>query len=536
VSFALAPSAWRFGAPTSDNVTESSTVIVGGGRTLVAAGAPLPQTDKKVKRGRESHDDWQAEAWSMYDQVGELRYVSNAIAGRCGQAVLYVEKDGQRVDDSEDEDPILALVTAQMIERLALNVFVAGAGFLSGVPVDKDAEESGEGAPTSISPEGQQGKSIWFVASALEVKHTRGEVTIRGEKYKRDSVYCEKIWDPHPANWFDADSPVRSALPVLRELVGLTQHVSAQIDSRLAGAGIYWIPNEILQSAKAPAAGEAQTSFSENAVLNAIMMGMLLPIEDRSNASAVVPTLMGAPGDWIDKIRHDTFSTPFDENTKELREEAIRRLGLNLDAPPELLQGMGDANHWGMWLVRDEVVTTHVKPRNDLIADALTTGFYRPIKRQQGDPNPDAYTLKFDYSGLVQRPNRLADASQLHAVNAISDKALREAGGFEETDAPNSRDRAIALALQVATGNPQLLDNMAEIVAAVQALLDGTPETGPDAVSSQREPGTLKPLAPGNQPRATPPSASAPNGTPTNGQGVRPLAEAEGEPSAGRPV
>jgi hypothetical protein len=305
--------------------------------------------------------------------------------------------------------------------------------------------------------------------------------------------------------------------------------VSAQIDSRLAGAGVYWIPNEILQSAKAPETGQAPASFSNNAVLNAIMTGMLLPIEDRANASAIVPTLMGAPGDWIDKIRHDTFATPFDENTKELREEAIRRLGLNLDSPPELLQGMGDANHWGMWLVRDEVVQSHVAPRGDLIADALTTGFYRPIKKQQGDADPESYTLRFDYSGLVQRPNRLADASQLHAVGAISDKALREAGGFEEEDAPSSKEKAIAMALQVAASNPQLLDNMPEIVSAVMALLDGTPQTGPDVISSQREPGTLKPLAPGNRPQIAPPQASATNGTPA--ATARPLPEADGEPA-----
>jgi len=519
VTFAVAPArAWRYGAPTSDNSSGSTTVIT-------AAAAPAPT--KKVKRGRESHDDWQAEAWSMYDQVGELRYVANAIAGRCGQAVLYVEKDGERVDGSEDDDPVLELITPQMVERLALNVFVAGSGYLVGVPVDEDAEESGEGAPTAIGPEGQA-RTVWFVASALEVKRTEKKVTVRGVDYAREKVYCEKIWDPHPANWFDADSPVRSALPVLRELVGLTQHVSAQIDSRLAGAGVYWIPNEILQSAKAPQPGEAQTTFSDNPVLNAIMTGMLLPIEDRSNASAVVPTLMGAPGDWIDKVRHDTFSTPFDEHTKDLREEAIRRLGLNLDAPPELLQGMGDANHWGMWLVRDEVITSHVAPRDDLIADALTTGFYRPIKRQQGDPDPESYTLRFDYSGLVQRPNRLADASQLHAVNAISDKALREAGNFEETDAPDSRDRAVALALSVAQANPQLLDNMPEIVAAVMALLDGTPESGADVVQSQRVPGTLRPLAPGSRPVPRPPAATAPNGSPA--AAAAPLQEAEGQP------
>lgn len=523
------PSAWRYFGPTTDEAS-----------ALTAAATKV--TDKKVKRGNQSHDSWQEEAWAMYDQVGELRYVANAIAGRMGQAELYVEKDGERLDE---EDPILALITPQMVERLGLNIFVAGAGYLAGLPLSPEvAEEVQDG--TSIHGEGGK-QTLWLILSAMEVKRSKGKVEIRGEKYKTDDIYLEKIWDPHPAQWEDADSPVRSALPVLRELVGLTQHVSAQIDSRLAGAGVYWIPNSILSSAKVPETGDARTTFSDNPVLNAIMQGMLLPMEDRSNAASVVPLLMGAPDEAISKIRYDTFATPFDKNTKDLREEAIRRLALNLDAPPELLLGMGGSNHWAAWLVRDEVVQIHVDPRLQLVTDALTTGFYRPIRAQQfqqtGMSAQEAaeeaarYDVGADTSKLVQRPNRLADASQLHAVNAIGDKALREAGGFEETDAPTSEERAIALALTVASANPQLLDNMSEIVAAVRALLDGTPDTGPDVVSSQREPGSLKPLAPGNQNGVRPPSASAPNGTPTaNGREARPLGEQDTLPSAGSPV
>lgn len=513
-------SAWGYGGPTSHD------------SSLTAAAMQVAR--KKVKRGKDKHDTWQEEAWSMYDQVGELQYVSNAIAGRMGQAELYVAKDGVRMDG---DDPILELITGQMIERLGLNIFVAGSAWLAGLPLDdektKDVVDDDAITPQNVTANPETGKqSVWLVLSALEVKRSgkgkSAKVEIRGEKYVEDDIYLERIWDPHPAHWEEADSPVRSALPVLRTLVGLTQHTSAQIDSRLAGAGLYWIPNSILQSAKP--AEEQETTFSENPVLNAIMTAMLLPMEDRSNASSVVPLLMGAPDESIAKIRYDNFSTPFDKNTGDLQDRQIRRLGLALDAPPELLQGMGDANHWGMWLVRDEVIQAHVKPRLDLICDALTTGFYRPIKKQQGDADPSAYEVLADVSKLVQRPNRLSDASQLHTVGTISDKTLRDAGGFEETDAPSSKDTAIRLALQVATANPQLLDNLPEIVTAIVAVLDGTPQTGPATISSQRQPGTLTPLQPGSTPVITKAPAAQ------NGQAVKPLGEADTLPRAGSPV
>ena len=62
------------------------------------------------------------------------------------------------------------------------------------------------------------------------------------------------------------DSPVRAALPILRELVGLTQHVSAQIDSRLAGAGML----VMRASASRAVASRSSGSGSDGAAVTAL--------------------------------------------------------------------------------------------------------------------------------------------------------------------------------------------------------------------------------------------------------------------------
>jgi len=539
------PSAWTIHGPTSDNSSGSTTVVVTAAASRV--------TESKVKRASDQPDERQTEAQNMYRQVGELRYVANAIAGRCAQAELFVELSGER-QEAPDKDPILSLISGQMTERLALNLFVAGDGYIAGLPADPaKSKPAPDGSQITAEAGTESGGTIWMALAKTEVKQAQGKVTIRGVEYAAGDVYLERAWDPDPFDWEMADSPVLSAIPVLRQLVGLTQSLSAQIDSRLAGAGVYWIPNNILSQGRVAAGSDSpQTNYSENAVLNAIMNGMLVPIEDRSSAASVVPLLLGAPGDDIEKIRFDSFATPFDENTEKLTDLSIRRLALNMDAPPELLLGMGDSNHWASWLVRDEVVQVHVAPRLALVTDAYTVGLYRPILRQmqesdpgsllgwQRDADPDEVEVKADVSGLVQRPNRLADASQLHAVNVVSDKALRAAGGFEESDAPSSDERAAAVALSVATANPQLIDNMAEIAGYVKALLDGSPASGEDAGPvSQREPGSLTPLEPQNAGEPPAPAAkAAPNGTPvpaTNGKAA-PLAEADSLPRAGSPV
>src|SRR3546814_19565748 len=84
-----------------------------------------------------------------------------------------------------------------------------------------------------------------------------------------------------------------------------------------------------------------------------------------------------------------TFHTPFDEETRELREEAIRRLALGQDAPPELLLGVGNMNHWGAWLVQADTINTHVEPPLARFCDAATTQFLRPVLEARGIAEPE---------------------------------------------------------------------------------------------------------------------------------------------------
>src|SRR3546814_7696452 len=102
------------------------------------------------------------------------------------------------------------------------------------------------------------------------------------------------------------------------------------------------------------------------------------------SAAAVVPLTVPIPDNGTgraaaDYVHFQTFSTPFDEETRELREEAIRRLALGQDAPPEVLLGLGSMNHWGAWLVKEDTITTHVEPPLARFCDALTTQFLRPV-------------------------------------------------------------------------------------------------------------------------------------------------------------
>src|SRR5690606_36056378 len=124
----------------------------------------------------------------------------------------------------------------------------------------------------------------------------------------------------------------RSSLPVLRELVSLTMMVGAQTDSRLAGAGVFIVPDEA-RRAMLRAMGKSEDS-DENPLADALIEAMSTAISDRSSAASFTPLVLTVPGDQADAFRHISFSTPLDKETQKLRDEAIRRLALGQDAPP----------------------------------------------------------------------------------------------------------------------------------------------------------------------------------------------------------
>lgn len=511
---------------------------------------------------------WQSEAWAAYDEVGEERFLASTLAGRLSQARLYVQhKPLSGPHSSLRDDPtdvtdtatgptaqlaeaVLAALGAsqqdlgQMLQRLATNLFVAGEGWLVGVPrhVIDAAAPSSAPAVTAPSPDPALTDLVWRVLAVTEVSSVgRDGRTVRLNlgtdgsapvEVSSDEVYMVRVWRPHPARYWEADSPTRACLPILRELIGLTRHISAQIDSRLAGAGILVVPS----SASAALASDAADSSAYGApdpFVAALMDSMLRPIENRDDASAVVPLVVTVPDEAADKMSHLTFSTALDSGARDLRDEAIRRLALAQDAPPELLLGSGAMNHWGAWLTREDTVTTHIEPVLALICDALTSQYLRPVLLSAGLSEDEVRTLSvgYDVSALVARPNRSEEALNLHRAGAVSDEALREASGFDDSDAKPLDERALMQALAMVSKRPDLMGTIGigplteEILKAYkgdysapsQALRElalpptapadaprpdqdgpGRPPSGADAAEPGRVPGSEAPISSGD--------------------------------------
>ncbi len=529
-------------------------------RPLTSAATRL--TTATVKRlGKSQRDDWQADAWDMYDLVGEEHFLVNTLAGRLGQAKFYVGRvpdDPTQQPEVVESGPAVEVFTsmarspfefAKRVERQGMNLLVSGDGYLLGVPeelLDDDFTEAPTPSPSGaedfidgISPLGPGLDDVdlatirWEVHSTQEINFDHeGNVTVQrpGRKqfsvYDIDRVFLIRIWHAHPRYWWESDSATRACLPILRELVGLTMHVSAQVDSRLAGAGVLLVPQSVDAALRAQMQ-QAGQSVEETASPFADMLidAMIAPIGDRSSASAVAPLVVTVPDDAAEKFKYLSFSGALDAEARNLREEAIRRLALSQDCPPELLLGAAGMNHWGAWLVREDVVMTHLAPPLALICDALTTQFLWPVLMQQGHADYEDYVIWFDVEHMIMRPDRSSNAKDLHAVGAISDEALRTATGFDDADAPVGTiefDQVTQTVIDMVKAAPSLAQapGLDVLLKQVRAMAEGTEvPPNPQVAAEPEQEATAGPEAETNtdtsEENQGPPTSSSPSDTPS---------------------
>jgi hypothetical protein len=285
---------------------------------------------------------WQTEAWRLYDITGQMRFVANWVGNSCSRCRLYVAEvgpDGETAGETEDDD--VAVLAAgplgtgpakdEALRLLGINLYVPGESYIV-------AEAEGGG----------RGEDAWWVVSGNQMRRTGDRVLIRrsllhggGDLLYRPGVdLILRVWTPHPADTDEPDSPTRSAIPDLREIEAIRKREFAELDSRLAGAGILPLP----QGIDFPRGDDDPPGLDGFYALLQRVMGTSL--QNRSSAEALVPILMTAPPETIDKIKLVTFWSELSDQLLPMREAAVKSLAQSLDVPPEILLGVGDVNHW----------------------------------------------------------------------------------------------------------------------------------------------------------------------------------------------
>lgn len=413
---------------------------------------------------------WQMEGYRHYDRCGELHFSGNAIASMASRCAIGIYK---KTPEGEPGEPVTTGRVGKLAAQLAgggeerpevlrlstLNDFLVGDYY------------------TCVETPKGGGPDRWYTLSVSEVrrhndltltferpaKYGGGTVTYRlpnprkpGDKPK-NSVMLWRTFQEHAQLTDHPDSSVRAAIPILNLIEQYDKRSSAQNDSRLAGAGVLFLPDKFDFPIPPPDPNGAPTPSTPVEAFE-VRLGDLMgrTLKDPANARSLVPIMATVAAEQIKEIRWLTFETPLDEQTMARLDQCIRRLGLALDMPPELLMGVGSMNHWSAWASEQSTHKVFVAPRLARWCHAVTIAWLKLMLTAMGE-DPDAFMVWFDMAALTVRPDRQADALALWDRGLIQDEFVLDAGNWPKAAAHTDETYQRWIITQSIIKNPQLL-------------------------------------------------------------------------------
>lgn len=420
---------------------------------LVASAARF--SGGKVPRVYRGAEGWQKECYRHYGICGEARFAANYFGSALSRANLVVKREINGVQTTVKDGNIATILAtifpgvkgqSQALKAIGRHMTIAGECYLIGRTIDATDEDGN----TLNVP----GTEVWEIVAVTEVRANGAHWSIARDGEKQidldDDDTVIRIWNPSPENAMQADSPFRSLLPVLQVIEWLSKYEWAQLTSRLAGAGILFLPQGMTFPTVEGGGNEAEQFVQ---MLGQVMLGT---IQDPSKPEALVPTVVTAPAEAIAAVEHMTFWSELDAKTVEIRTEAIRRFAVGIDMPPEQLLGMGDGtgggnsngvSHWGAWQVEEATIKMHVEPALDNLIHAIITGLINPLFPDETD------VLTHDTSALRLRPDRSKEAMELYQMGALSMARMLEENGFAATDIPDEEERKQFYLRTIASGS-----------------------------------------------------------------------------------
>lgn len=456
--------------------------------SLVASAARINLEGQGWRTYRFGNDEWQSEAWRLYDIIGELRFAANWVGSACSRVRIYVadvDKNGRI--QQETSDPKVAAISdtlfggpsskSELLRLAGINLTVAGDFFIVG-----------RGGKEADDPD------KWFVVSCSELRRWQGNIAYVYPNGEREYLNSSndlviRVWTPHPRRGLWADSPTRAALPMLWEIERLTRYVFAQIDSRLVSAGLMAVPKEV--SFPDDDSEDGGVITGAEALTAKLLRTGSASLKGEGTAAGVVPTFVEMPMEALGKLQLIQFTSELSRQALELRQEAVRRFALAMDMAPEILLGTGESSHWSAWHVGAENVKVHIEPLMTRICEAITLMYLAPaLKALKKDP--DRYTFAYDVAPLVVRPQRLQDTLNLQEKGIVGNEAVLIAGDYKLSDAPSPAEDLKRFTRELMLRDPNLfqIPKLREVAGYTAAILP------PDTVVTPQSTGAGPPPPP----------------------------------------
>lgn len=402
---------------------------------------------------------WQALAWGYYERIGELRAIAHYVSNLLSKMTLYAARatadpfNPERLPPSHPASRAVADFAggfdgqAELMAALAIQLTIAGDTILAG--------------PWDMRTRGVFPFDRWRAYSTEEITSRNGvlyykTIQRRDEKLP-PSVAAFRAWRPSPRRWWEAESPTKSALQILREIDLLDAHVHSSAVSRLAGAGLMLLPDEItVPSDEVDADGQEVDPFVRH-----LAEVMSIAMKKPESAAARVPVMLRGPADALKEVRVLNFDTPFDERVPELRLGALRRLGLAMDIPPEVLTGTAEGTGWSAWQTLTQAINYHALPLAMVATGTLSQGWLRPFLKKQRDNNLTDSELSQlvlwpDANNLRVRPNEAEETTAAYDRFEADSDALRLVSGLAAETKPTDTELARQILLALVRTNPSM--------------------------------------------------------------------------------
>jgi len=382
---------------------------------------------------------WQYRALTYYDSIGELRAASSFIARMMTRVRFYPA----RMNENGKTEEILSGPPVDILDRIqdpgggrsqlqfdyGRLGFVTGEGVLFGYRLDSEDER-------------------WRYLWKEEVKRLDDGQWVRLNIDKQpttDIGVAYRMWTPHPRHSDEADAPVRAVLDICEELLQLTASVMATARTRMTN-GVYIMPLEAIPTNVEPGQDE---DAEANPFLSDYIEHVSNQLENPGSAEAKVPFLYTPPYEYADRVRWiETHNPQTDYMEKDLRTEAIKRMALGLDMPPEALLGMTDANHWTAKQVQHDMWRSYGVVQAERFADGLSDAYLRPALREAGEEWTNV-VVGLDDADVIISPDRAEASNQGIDRVAISRKAWRQLNGVDEDMAPDKEEEEFLTGLRL---------------------------------------------------------------------------------------
>lgn len=386
---------------------------------------------------------WQRKAFVYAKIIPELNYASRFYAKMLKKLLIYPAL--RNPDDTSE--PITEGLPVELLDRIqdpgggrsqilssyGRLMFMIGEGYLLGRDCTKETERWMFVQPNEL--EITDSGYLWKPTTSSE-----------GISLPKATTEAYRLWTPDPEYSGEAESPMRAGIEIAEELDLLTKAVRATAVSRMLN-GLLKVPQELSFGSDEP--GEDDDPEA-NPFLQEMVDHITGAVENAGSAEAAAPWIAEGAWEFLDRLEwvslHDS-QNDYMENM--LRKEAVDRLAIGMDLPPEILKGMAEANHWGARQIMHDTWRSHGSVVAEQFCDDLADAYLRPALREANYPDWNRVVIGYDDSLVVVPPDRTDDADKAHDRITISDREHRKAKGFPESSAPDEEETRIRLALKL---------------------------------------------------------------------------------------